>query len=394
MARKPKIEVVVPSAKFRALAISAAPVGLVDGKAPSEFRIFHYGKNTSTKGPFLFDEKAADAVMAYFKQRGLVLKADYEHQTFNTVKNGQPAPNSCKAWDPAIRVDQNGKPEFWATNVQWTDRARQMIEAGEYSYFSPAFDTDDDERVTAVLNFALTNLPALDNIDELIAASAAVGEQVMKKMKCSQCDKNVKAPTDDDDGDDVACMACFNKAKAAKKATALSMAIGVDPNADETVALTAAQELVVGRDELKTLTSTDSINAALGVIRGWKESHNQVTALRAEIEGGKQTARNKEFGDLLDRAMTEKRITKDFRETYWEKTHAPGGNATDAGLVQLRAFIGTAPVIGGATPPKPPKQGPGPLPAQQLAMAKEMGFDAEKLKRFETDREAQMTAGG
>lgn len=391
-----KRKTATPAAK--ALSVSAVEAALAGEQAPTEFRIFRGGENTSTKGTFIFDDKAADSVMAFFAKRGLTPKMDYEHQSLNAAANGQPAPNSAYAWTPQVRRGADGEPELWATAVKWTDRARQMIEAREYSYFSPVFMTDDDNRVTEVWNVALTNLPALDNIDELmaatlIAAATADGkDRPMRKMKCAKCLKALRAPTDDDDGDEVACTVCLNGAKAAKALTALSVAVGLRPDAEEAVALGAVQELVASRDELKKLTGADSIQAALGVIQAWKQSHGEVVALRADVEATKQTARNKEFVALLDQGVTEKKMTAAFRADYWEKHHAPGGNASEAGLVQLRAFVGAAPQIV-ATPVRQPQTGLGPIPKTQLDMAGNMGLTGDRLKRFEEDRKARMAAG-
>ena len=176
-----------------------------DGKAPTEFRIFANGVNTSDKGDFVFDETAAKSVMAAFGKKGAHLTMDYEHQAFNSASNGQPAPNSAKAWTPEVRLDASGKPELWATNVQWTDKAAAMIAAGEYNHFSPAFEAiPKTMRVERIVNMALTNIPALDNQAPLIAASQ--GDGPMKSMKCKLCQKSLKAPGEDgEDGDEVMC---------------------------------------------------------------------------------------------------------------------------------------------------------------------------------------------
>ena len=164
-----------PQQHKQSAALTAQPAIMFDKQreAPDEFRIFHSGRNETDKGVFLFDDKAANAVMETYRQRAVPLMGDYEHQTANAQKNGQPAPASITEWTPEVRRDASGGPELWATNVKWTDRARAMLQAGEYRFFSPLFTYDEDRRPTWMINVALTNNPATHGLEPLVAATAA-----------------------------------------------------------------------------------------------------------------------------------------------------------------------------------------------------------------------------
>lgn len=101
-------------------------------------------------------------------QRDLVL--DYEHQTLT----GEEAP--AAAWfDLSIRDGV-----LYATNVRWINRAKQMVESGEYRYVSPVFkhnalDKESGNRIQmAVFNAALTNEPFLDELPPLIMKGSDV----------------------------------------------------------------------------------------------------------------------------------------------------------------------------------------------------------------------------
>lgn len=84
---------------------------------------------------------------------------DYEHQALLSEENGQPAPAS--GWSTKFEW-RNGQGLF-ALNVQWTARAKQMIEGDEYSYISPAITYDPKTgEVTGVINASLVNIPSLD----------------------------------------------------------------------------------------------------------------------------------------------------------------------------------------------------------------------------------------
>ena len=60
---------------------------------------------------------------------------------------------------------------MYAIDVEWTERATQMIEGGEYRYISPVFAYDKKTgKVKWLLHAALTNNPALDGMDAVAAS--------------------------------------------------------------------------------------------------------------------------------------------------------------------------------------------------------------------------------
>ncbi|MZI89707.1 hypothetical protein F6X50_11465 [Dickeya dianthicola] len=95
---------------------------------------------------------------------------DYEHQTLNAAKNGQPAP--AAAWFHALEW-RDGEGLF-AVDVQWTKTAAAMIDADEYRYISPVFSYDKSGRVRQLLHAALTNTPALDDMEAVILAATSL----------------------------------------------------------------------------------------------------------------------------------------------------------------------------------------------------------------------------
>ncbi|HRL98095.1 MAG TPA: phage protease [Acidovorax sp.] len=96
---------------------------------------------------------------------------DYEHQTLHKEANGQPAP--AAGWIHGLRWLE-GKGLY--AEVELTQRARSLVDAREYLYFSPVFEyakaTGD---VVRVLMGALTNHPAIAGMDaiNLLAAASA-----------------------------------------------------------------------------------------------------------------------------------------------------------------------------------------------------------------------------
>lgn len=138
-----------------------------DGNVPTELRLFHAGVNEYNDGDrLLFDDEAAKSVMSRYSMRGIDMMADYEHQSL--ARPPIEAPASAKKWMPEVR---NG--DLYATDIRWTDRAKSMIAAGEYRYYSVAAKVDPkSNRIVEMINFALTNNPAANHIAPLKAASA------------------------------------------------------------------------------------------------------------------------------------------------------------------------------------------------------------------------------
>lgn len=100
--------------------------------------------------------------------RGTRPMVDYEHQSIRTRENGQPAP--AAGWIQSLAYFP-GRGLF--AKVEWTERARQLIKAGEYRYISPLFEFDKTSgAVLRFINAALTNTPALDG---LMAVAASRG---------------------------------------------------------------------------------------------------------------------------------------------------------------------------------------------------------------------------
>jgi hypothetical protein len=63
--------------------------------------------------------------------------------------------------------------ELWATDCEWTPSTRVAFRAGEWKYFSPAYDVDvKTAEVVSFLNCALTNTPATWGVQALSMAAS------------------------------------------------------------------------------------------------------------------------------------------------------------------------------------------------------------------------------
>lgn len=170
---------VLLNARSRALAsLGAQSIDIaLEGELPTAFRLFRAGKNATTKGEFLFDDKAAELVMSAVSQHGVDVMIDLEHLSLDQESN---------AYDPDARgwfklEVRNG--ELWAVDVRWTpDGARRLSEKTQ-RYISPAFMTDDEKRVTEIVNIALVAMPATHGTPALVAANRRPRMKTLKDRK-------------------------------------------------------------------------------------------------------------------------------------------------------------------------------------------------------------------
>lgn len=152
-----------------------APVG---PQPVTEFLLIPFGEVAVERpivgGDFVFTRQHAESAKRWFDQLGRKLAIDYEHQTFSRCNTRDDGLRPAAGWIGGLDVRADG---LWATDVTWTDRARELLSTGEYRYFSPViFWTDEDQTdVTALGPVALTNDPALHNVPALAAGRATDG---------------------------------------------------------------------------------------------------------------------------------------------------------------------------------------------------------------------------
>lgn len=87
---------------------------------------------------------------------------DYEHQTNKTEVNGKPAP--AAGWAYNFFVNEKGL----FAKVEWTARAKEFIKNKEYKFTSPTFYTNKKGEVVKLVSAALTNLPGLEVLQEVL----------------------------------------------------------------------------------------------------------------------------------------------------------------------------------------------------------------------------------
>lgn len=273
------------------------------------------------------DASVAQSVIDRAKSRLTPPVLDYEHQTLKKEENGQPAPAAGRFLELEWREDSG----LWG-RVELTARARQMIEDGEYLYFSPVFSYADDGRVLALLMGALTNDPAIDGMEPLARRAAATFGHFTNNEE-SNVDELLKAVIAalalDEQTNEEQAVAALTALKpsldASKQAlTKLRETLGLDESAtSEQIAACASQLKKQQVDPAKFVPV-----AAVTELQG------QVAALTARLNGG-------EVDGLVQAALADGRLLPSLEP--WAREL--GGK--DAGA--LKTYLEKAPAIAALT---------------------------------------------
>jgi phage I-like protein len=117
--------------------------------------------------PFRTDSDTLTGVQAHWQDRGIDMVIDYEHQTMMGIE----AP--AAGWIRELDTREDG---LWA-RVDWTPNAYDRITNREYRYISPVVELDESRNLTGLLNVALTNYPAINNLDPLTLKSRETAKE-------------------------------------------------------------------------------------------------------------------------------------------------------------------------------------------------------------------------
>ena len=317
---------------LKSTAVFDLPVG-EDGKrkAPSEFRVFPAGPFSTTKGIFMFTGKSASDVMNAYAGRALPLMADYEHQT-DAESFGFPpmeAPASATEMTPEIRPSDTGQPELWVKDVKWTDRAKAYLEAGEYRLFSPVFGHTPEGEITSLQRIALTNKPAMDGLQPLVAATQSE-EDEDEETEMETCAK---------------CQAMATELSEVKaRLTALT-----DENSQLTAKLKSfdqwAQEEKKEHDALTALTGQADKAAILGAVTKAVADSKELVTLKAKVEADRVAHLTAEYNTAAESAVKDGRLPPAVKSKCDEIAKSDG---IEKAMSFLTAFAGTAEAPAGA----------------------------------------------
>ena len=266
-------------------------VALADGSRdpPNAFRIFRKGANETTKGVFLFDDASAAHVMEGFQRHGADVPIDYEHKMLDWLAPAE----DMKAAGWFVPELRDG--ELWATNVRWTSKAAAALREGEWRYISPAFVTDEEGRITSLINVALTNLPATHQLEALVAAS----ERAVMSAKPPPASPGKENPI---------------------MKNVLS-ALGLSDNATEADAVVAlarksesASQNEKAVQEVLSIVGATTVSEAIGKVAGLRDEAGKTAKLSARVVELETGLRKKEVERIVEEKVALGFLTPATRE--------------------------------------------------------------------------------
>lgn len=317
---------------------------------------------------WVINAAVAQTLIAQFAKRANPMVLDYEHQTYLTADNGQPA--MAAGWIDALRwVEPNDAVAggLFAT-VRWTERAAAHIAAEEYKFISPVFTHDPKTgAVLRLLNAALTNNPAIDDMQAVSArltANLLTTEKTIMDMDelLERLRDLFNLPT----------LATPEQVKAEMdKAIAL-----IQADVGEAAAVAATAGGVVGlmvqrRDELVLARAVKPSPAEYVPVAVFDAVKTELVLLKsAQLDG--------EVEGVLQTALTASRIQP--HEVEWLRS------VGKQDLNLLRQRVAAAPVMtatagtqtGGVAPAG---NAPGALTDSELAMCRQMGLSPDDFKK-------------
>lgn len=155
--------------------LSALLVDL-EGGAPTEIKLVPCGSFRSCRdnrpvglSAWVMNDECATAILSAQSQLQSKFLVDYDHQTLHAATSGTKA--LAAGWGGSLEWREGDG--LYAVDMDWNESALSAIAAKEYRYISPVIKFDSKTgRVTGVPMAALTNYPALDNLNDLAAAAA------------------------------------------------------------------------------------------------------------------------------------------------------------------------------------------------------------------------------
>ncbi|MEL5454795.1 phage protease [Serratia ureilytica] len=263
------------------------------------------------------DAALAQVLIDVAAQRNTPYCFDYEHQTLHSKTNGKP--NPAAGWFSRLEwVEGKG---LFAVDVEWTEAARAMIEAKEYRFISPLFNYDAQGNVKHFINAALTNTPALDDMEALLAAASQqlTGENTVDEL-LEQLRWMLNLPLSSTE-DDI-------KIELQKLIDRLS------DNQGTAAASVNLLELLTQKDEriaaLSAQTTDNPDPAKFVPVSVLTSVQQQLAALSQKVTGG-------EVNGLIQAALSDGRLLPDMQE--WAETL---GNKD---IASLKAFLDKAPKV-------------------------------------------------
>jgi phage I-like protein len=317
------------------------------------------------KGVWKINAQIAERLKSQLAARENPLVIDYEHQTLRSIDNGQAAP--AAGWLKSLEW-REGEGLF--AKVEWTERAKGFIAAGEYRYISPVIKFNEKTgEVEALGPPALVNYPAIDGMQAVKLAALAeryAGTETTQETHMNALLAAVLAALgikEDTKPEDATTAIATLKTKAGEADSLRAKVAELEPRAAKAT-------------ELETQVASLSAAGAkpdpskFVPIESFTELQSKVAALTAGTI-------DREVNEIVTAALTAGKLLPASEQ--W---------ARDLGkkdIAALRAFVATAPAIaalaGTQTQGKQPGAAGSGLTASQESLCAQLGVSHDDYKK-------------
>ncbi|SBW13041.1 putative Mu-like prophage FluMu I protein [uncultured Alphaproteobacteria bacterium] len=343
---------------FRTAAAAAFELSVIDGKAPEWIKAMPLGEIVARDGRKWHLRGTAAAQAVVDRTRAWYGNAepfvDYDHQIVPTLTREPGATAKAAAWVKELEVRADG---IYA-RVEWTPAAAAAIAAKEYRYVSPYFLHDDAGAVTALVNIALVNRPALD-LPALAAADLPTNQESTMDLKVLLAALGLSETATEEDVRKAATAA----AASVKALAAATAAAGLPETAK-------AEDLTAKIGEL-VKASAEKSAAASAVDPTQFVPREMFDSLSSQVKSMQETAATAAATQAVDGAIAEGKVAPAQRD--WALGYA------GKDLAGFQAFAAAAPKIVGASaaaalPPGDKAATAAGLSAEEAAVAAALGI--------------------
>jgi phage I-like protein len=150
-------------------------------KAPGRAMICPWGQVKSRSGNFVFNEESARATQEHFRQHGVELPIDYEHQSLGGQFSSANGLAPAAGWISTLHARPG---EGLYADITWTPQGARSVYGREYRYFSPVVMVRKADKVAVGLHsVALTNKPAIAQMKPILNKEVVPVPPQRKKMR-------------------------------------------------------------------------------------------------------------------------------------------------------------------------------------------------------------------
>jgi phage I-like protein len=312
------------------------------GEIPQWIHLMPAGtfKAADGRGPWTAD---LAAVIAASLPAGGRLPIDQDHATDLAAKQGLPAP--ARGWIVAMEVRADG---IWG-EVDWTETGKALLSDRSYRGISPVFTTRAGGKVERILRAALTNDPAISELNTLMQANHTEENDMDWKKELASL-----LGLESDASDDAVLAAVKKVAKFAsdekKETAAIAKAAGLDETLDAdglVKALASRQAQATDVEGLRSTVSDLTIEIATLKAHGSKTEAERL--VDAEILAGKPIKAERDTWINLmafapDKTKAALAALPSIKgDTLDKDKKAGGGNGLDESETAICQLLGLAP---------------------------------------------------